>query len=420
MASKILILSHNPLCTYNNMGKTLLQLFSEAEKERLCQIYLYPSLPDDDRCASVFRITDKDVLRSFAPPFRVSGRTVASAPAQCFEHPTDAALYQNPRNKRPLRMLLRDAMWRCARWDNWALRQWLDEQAPSCIFAAPGDGAFFYRIALRLARERGIPLISYFCDDYYFWRPKGARLQHRHLRRAMEALVAASAQVIAISEPLAARYRQQFGCPVEVIMTGSGIPYGELSRLRPESLLYAGNINCGRFRSLCEVAETLDALNEAHGTAFPLEIYTGERDPALLAQLSAARSVRLHPFVTGEAFRRVFDAARLHLHVESFAPADIARVYGSVSTKLADCLASGKPLLAYGPAEVASMRHLQGCALTATSRESLHAVLEQAFFEPEAAYTAAENGLKLAKRCHDRRENSRRVLELVKRAEAAG
>lgn len=40
---KVLLLSHNPVTTYNNMGKTFLSLFSAFRPEELCQLYLYPA-----------------------------------------------------------------------------------------------------------------------------------------------------------------------------------------------------------------------------------------------------------------------------------------------------------------------------------------------------------------------------------------
>ena len=61
---KVLIISHNPLCTYNAMGKTLASLFSRFSREELCQLYIYPSYPDMDLCSSYFRVTDKEVLHS--------------------------------------------------------------------------------------------------------------------------------------------------------------------------------------------------------------------------------------------------------------------------------------------------------------------------------------------------------------------
>lgn len=52
---KVLLLSHNPVTTYNNMGKTFLSLFSAFRPEELCQLYLYPAVPDTACCGSYYR-----------------------------------------------------------------------------------------------------------------------------------------------------------------------------------------------------------------------------------------------------------------------------------------------------------------------------------------------------------------------------
>ena len=59
---KVLLLSHNPVTTYNNMGKTFLSLFSAFRPEELCQLFLYPAVPDTACCGSYYRFTDREAL----------------------------------------------------------------------------------------------------------------------------------------------------------------------------------------------------------------------------------------------------------------------------------------------------------------------------------------------------------------------
>ncbi len=421
--NKVLILSHNPLSTYNSMGMTLLRLFSEFPPEALCQLYIYPSLPDTGHCASFFRITDKDVLKSFFSLFCVRGREVFPVEREpsAFEHPQDEKLYRNVRNKTPLRMLLRDAMWRFSHWYNRPLKRWLAEQKPTCIFVAPGSGVFFYAIARKLAKKLRIPIVTYICDDYYFLRGCGllGRLRQCALCKAIEKLLGDTSHMVAISQPLADAYHARFGVPVTTIMTGTGRPIAPAVRstVGAQSLFYAGNIRLGRNESLAAVGRALDDINAAHGTRFSLELYTGEKENALLAAFDGISSLHLHGFLAGAEFEQAFQAARLHLHVESFAPAEAEIVKCSVSTKIADCLGSGCCLVAYAPPQVASMQYLleQRCALTATASNQLRGMLEQAFFDPAAADQAAQNGLLAAHTYHDCRNNSIRLAAVLER-----
>ena len=61
---KVLVISHNPFSTYQNMGKSILSLIGGFNKEELSQLYIYPSIPDVEQCNSYYRITDKEVIVS--------------------------------------------------------------------------------------------------------------------------------------------------------------------------------------------------------------------------------------------------------------------------------------------------------------------------------------------------------------------
>lgn len=47
---KILLISHNPISDYTNMGKTFASLFSEFSRDELYQLYICGSLPNIDMC----------------------------------------------------------------------------------------------------------------------------------------------------------------------------------------------------------------------------------------------------------------------------------------------------------------------------------------------------------------------------------
>ena len=121
-------------------------------------------------------------------------------------------------------------------------------------------------------------------------------------------------------------------------------------------------------------------------------------------------------FVTGTESDEAFREAQLLLHTEAFDEASRDFTKHSVSTKIADSLASGIPLLAYGPEEISSMQHLlrNGCAITATSREELHKKLLTALEDGDARYLAAKNGILTAKRYHDAVSTGLKLKNIVR------
>ncbi|MBQ3356279.1 MAG: hypothetical protein IJG45_04110 [Oscillospiraceae bacterium] len=422
---KVLIISHNPLTTYHNMGMTLLQLFHAYPREKICQIYIYPTIPDLDRCASFFRVTDKDVLNSYMSFFRVKGREIDpsqidTARHEMYERPQDEKLYKNPKNKRASRMLLRDLMWKCTHWYNDTMKQWLDEQKPEAIFVAPGPGKFLYDIALKISKDRNLPIVTYICDEYYFVDRAAQplmRLQQRQLQKKIAKLLGRSAHLITICDELKTDYETYFHIPTTVLMTGSTLPAADAPRTEtaPQSITYLGNIGLGRSSSLVQIGRTLDELNDENGTSFRLKIYTAEKDESILSAFDEIRSVELCGFVFGEEFAKTLCGAQLLLHTESFRPEDIAAVRHSVSTKIANCLASGVCLIAYAPEQVASVQHLlrNRCAIVCTSSELLKKTLLTALTDENARRIAAENAIQTARKWHNAETNGQKFSEIM-------
>ncbi len=418
---KCLVISHNPFSTFQNMGKTFLSLFSEFSSEEICQFYIYPSVPDTQKCNAYFRVTDKEILKSYFK-LRAPGAKILPVTDrhELFEDPADEALYRSPKNQKPFRMLARDLMWRFSRWYSKQLRTFLDEEKPDCIMVAPGPYCFIYDVALRIAKKRNIPILSYICDDYYFVeKPAGLIARHRlrKLRRKIRQLMAHTSRIVTICEEMNEAYEKEFHRPTTTIMTGTsyGISDAPVLADAPDTITYMGNIRCERYQSLAQIGETLDAMNEADGTAYALHVYTDEKDPAILSRFEGIRSVKFCGFVTGETFLQTFRNSQLLLHTEAFDQQSIDLVKHSVSTKIADSLASGIPLLAYAPDAVSSMRHLlrHGCAITATSKEELPAMLRTAFTDAQARRAAATTALQVAHECHDLQKTGKDFYEAV-------
>ena len=421
---KILIISHNSLSKYQSMGKTLLTLLGSFARDEICQLYIYPTIPDVDKCNSYYRITDKDVLHSYYT-FKVKGERVEPnlAQSQLFENSEDEQLYRNPKNKKSSVMLARDLMWKCSCWYNADLKSWLAEQKPDCILAAPGGAMFLYDIALEISRDLGTPIVSYLCDEYYFVEEMGhfwQRARLRLLKKKIEEYMGETAHIITICDEMKDLYTNRFHRPVKTIMTGSSFPISERIHVTntPTSITYLGNIRCNRYKSIAEIGRALAEINSEDGTDYCINVYTGERDKQILNAFKGIETVRLKGFVSGKEFYDTLHNADFLLHTESFEDNCIEAVRNSISTKIADSLGSGIPLIAYGPDGIASMGHLirNDSAIAITSKEELKSSLRRAFADKELREEKARNGLSTAMKYHEPgicAEKVKKVIESV-------
>ena len=300
----------------------------------------------------------------------------------------------------------------------------MDKEKPTGIFLAPGYSKFIYDIALKITKDYGLPIVTYICDDYYFVnRPKGllSRWHLAALQKKTERLMAKTKRLVVISEEIKEIYESRFGVKTHVVMTGAGVPRVSVPATEGEIKIisYFGNLSAGRHATLADIGRALDEINKAHGKDLSLQIYTSEMSSDRLSVFEGIASVKLCGFVSGRAFEDAFAASDMLVHTESFDAADIDLVKHSVSTKIADSLASGIPLLAYGPESISSMKHLirNACAVTVTSRESLLSVLENALFDQDLLTRTVENALATAAAYHDKEGNSTKLISIFAETE---
>lgn len=422
---KVLIMSHNPITDYNSMGKTFLGLFSAFPKEEFCQFYIYPTLPNIKACNSYYRITDREALRSVF--FRGnSGRCISDDEIKhentLYENDNSSKMYRDKSSHKELKILVRDTIWKLSTINNRRLSDWLSEEKPSVIFAAPGASGFFYNLILRIAKKLSIPIVTYVCDDFYFCNQnkKGLvkKFYARYIRKKIKKLLAASRHVVTISEELACDYTTEFGCQCTVISTGANIKKAQSPTGADGKILsYFGNLQLGRYLSLVEVAKAVDLYNLKHGTSVVLNIYTADCSPNVLEAFKDITCARFCGFLPADKMYAEMKKSSALLHIESFDDENGERVKYSVSTKIADSLASGICVLAYGPKGLASIEYLRRneCAFVANNGAELESELSECLGDPEARNKTATKALDVATRNHDSLRQSEHLKSILLR-----
>lgn len=421
---KVLLISHNPFSTYDSMGKTFCTLFSSFKKEELCQLYIYPTIPNIDLCNSSYRITDKDVLKGLFK-FDVQGREIRkeeiNADCRLFEKNKDESFYRNPKNHNAVRKIARDLMWTLSPWFNKRLKKWLNQQDITHIFIATGGYKFIYDIALKCAKYLNVPIVTYVCDEHFFVKPRCAfidKFQQFLLNSKIKYLLSKTSLMITISDELKNAYESFFNIKAETVMTAASFKIQ--NKPAPwetfRAFTYMGNVRYNRYISLQNLGLALDEINNECGTNYQINIYTEENDAKILSELSKANSIKLMGFVSGEEFKKVFFSAQTLLHVEAFDEKSIDYVKNSISTKIADSLASGIPLLAYGPSSIASVKHLKrnNCAYCIENKESLKVGLLHYLNMPiEERSQIVTNALATAHKYHDLETVGKTVYNLM-------
>nr|WP_201749087.1 glycosyl transferase family 1 [Micromonospora acroterricola] len=250
-----------------------------------------------------------------------------------------------------------------------SIREWLRAQRPEVVYATLGSIRLM-RLAVAAARECGVPLVPHFMDDWPTTLYADGRVLGlaRHAARAeLRTVLRHSSYGLGISEPMAREYERRYGLPFAafgncVDIADFADPEGERAHPSPPGtpveLRYVGGLHLGRWRSLRRLGEALGRLVTA-GLPVRLTVHTPAVDAARYgSRLADLPAVRLGPSLTSREVAGALRQADILVHVESFADDDRTYTRYSLSTKIPQYLAAGRPVLGFGPAELASMAHL--------------------------------------------------------------
>lgn len=418
---KLLVVSHNVLSASSNMGKTLSGYFRGWNVDELAQFYIHSEVPMSGACENYFRITDKEALKSivtrkcgriFGKEDIDSSRTTART-----DSGLTAQIYQKIGRKRaPATYLARNMMWRFSAWKSRKLLKWVDEFAPDAVFFASGDYSFMYRIALEIAKYRKIPLYVNCTDDFYLSNTNKdsmlGRAAHwmymRQVRRTMEYAKA----LFVICDKMAEDYSRLFGKKCHVLHTSASFE-GPLQEAKRGGIAYLGNLGLNRYQQLVRLGRALKEM-DAENAPKAIDVYSAETNEEILREMTMENGIVFHGSVGSDEVRRIIGESMAVIHTEAFDEATKDRVRYSVSTKIADSLASGTCLLVYGPEDVASVEYVKqnGAAFVITEEDDLQKQLRRFFEDEEMRRRIVANAQELVRRNHGV-ENSRKLIERI-------
>ena len=369
MHHNILILSNNALSSFRNNGKTLVSLFSNLEGSTLSQLYLREEVPDVSLPCRYFKISERDILKSF---FVDSGQEIFSDTGErkkggC-QFGKKKSIFSRLSDFRDFAFAkcLRDFVWACGLFRNRRLGKWLDSVRPHVVFFVAGGGIFSYRLVLKLAREREIPVIVYFTDDYLIYPCGGffPRLYQAGLRSIARKVVNHASFCFAIGESMANEYRELFGKEFSWIMNCSmfdGLAPVSFSK-NVLQISYFGGLHFQRWEALSKLGRILKRLKK-RGLLSRLNVYSASVITEEMREAFLDSEICFKGGVFGKDLNREVEVADVLVHVESDDPEVLQNTRLSVSTKIPEYLSSGRLVLGFGPLNVASLALLKKYSL---------------------------------------------------------
>ncbi len=385
-SNKVLVLSNACFSDTDSNGRTLKQLCAVLGTDRLAQFFVYGT-PNHQFCRRYYQVSDGAALRSFLRCQELGG------PVDAVERNTaPGGTSAKKVKKTPFSMLIREIAWKLGRWNGPKLTGWIDSFAPDALLVSLADNTFLPRLAKQIAKKRNIPIYVYSTENYnfknynyitkrpslFYW------LFYFWLNNAYKKLTPYVRCGIFNTPLLAEAYEKEYGYPCHCIFNPSDIawiPNPDIGKQVRVS--YLGNLGVNRFLPLIEIANTLAAL-------FPgvkLDIYGRlPGDPAAEEALLHCPNIVYRGFVSYEDVQRIIHESTIVVHAEYDDPFWSKDLKYAFSTKIADSVCSGTPLLIYARKDLAVTDFLirNQCAFVAESQDSLKETLTRALTDVDA------------------------------------
>ncbi|MEU7757012.1 glycosyl transferase family 1 [Micromonospora sp. NPDC049171] len=248
------------------------------------------------------------------------------------------------------------------------VRRWLRAQRPDVIYTTLGSIRMM-RLAVAAAQECRVPLVPHFMDDWpttLYTDGQVLGLPRLAVRAGFRDVLRHSSYGMGISVAMAREFERRYRLPFAAFGNCvDAADFADPDRCAPESpagapveLVYVGGLHLDRWRSLRRVGEAVARL-VAQGTPARLTVHAPATDLARYAgAFTGLPAVHLGRSLTSDEVAGVLRRSDVLVHVESFAAEHRRYTRYSLSTKIPQYLASGRPVFGFGPAELASMAHL--------------------------------------------------------------
>lgn len=417
---RILIISHNSFNMSNNMGKTLCDIFKYWPKDCLGQLYFRNEKPTKQSCNTYYMITDIDMVKCrYKKQIGISFEDKDIDEIIQLNENKELVnnIYNIGKKRKPYMYIARNLLWSTNRWNSKKLEEWIDNFKPDLIYFASGGYAFSCKIALEIAKKRGIPMITQVFDDFYIGETKTIsplyHLNRRQFKYVFNKVMKYSKKCIYVCDAMKKDYDNIFGEKSEVLMTSSEkIEKSNINDSNKIKVSYIGNLGLGRWKSLLDVGKSIKELSY---NSINIDVYSVETRDEIIKNMTKENGINFHGSIGPKEVKKVIKYSDVLIHVESMHNINREKVKYSISTKIAESLNSGACIFAYGPSEVASINYLKenNSAWVVSNKSELEENLRKLLEQKEARDLIIQNAYSLAHKRHNESVNKEKFKKIV-------
>lgn len=425
---RVLVVNGEPFTHTSATGLTLSSLFGAWPKSHLACLYDSKTEPDLQRCAHYWHLNLSDVplvrcvRRLLRKPISSQGLSVSTVKAS-LPHWTDRSrAYRRFSQLVSAQSIVELDHHRVSS----ALLQEIENYRPDVIYTMLGSNRI-QRLTLDIARHFHLPIVPHFMDDWpttLFRNSVFRPLLRPRLRAMLRDILQCAPVRLVISDAMASEYSRRYGGAYEVYMNAvedevfhnsHSIQYDH----EVTQLVYVGGLHLNRWRSLQDIGRSLSDL-AAQGVKAHATIYTQARNVELANRVEVPGLMHVAGSLTASEVPSVLRDADILVHVESFDRRSNEYARYSMSTKLPEYMAAGRPILAYGPEDLASIQYIHdseaGLSVGRRRRDELAKAIQALVVSSELRTQLGERGQQVAMQRHAAKEQREKFRASLLRA----
>ena len=408
---KVLFISASPLKNEISIGNTFINLFGDMEDVEMASVCTRTGAPDP-KVSRCFCITEKMIINNLVKKTPVGVEININRDnnvAQINEKSINFA----KKYRFTAFFWLQNLVWKLGNWKSQELKKFVLEYNPDVIFTVLSNSVFLNNLILHIKKISGKKLVIYAWDNNYslkrFMLSPFRWIKLLIDRASMRNVADAADLFYVISGVQKDDYEKAFKKECKVLtkaadFTGNAPIKKEYNN--PLQLVYTGNIGLNRWKSLSHIANVLERINE-NGIKAQLRIYTGN---TITDKISDALNIGDSSFimgsVSGNEVLQIQREADMLVHIEALDLKNRLYVRQSFSTKIVDYLAAARPVIAFGPKEVASIKHFanNNCAIVADNEDELYKKLFDAIDSYDKLKELSLNAFECGRKLHNKED----------------
>jgi len=419
---RVLAISRAPWRNDNSIGNTFTHFFEGLDGVEMYSLCMREEAPQNNIAKRHFFISERQMIKQLLGKKVVMGQENST---ECVDDGSEKTMY-NALKKHQNTVLLaaRELLWSIGGWKNDRLKQYIEEVQPDVVFF-PVFGCYYpHKLLQYIHSVTDAKIVLFHADDNYTLKQFSLSplywLYRFGLRKWVRRSVRISDLQYCISNVQKTDYDKAFDCCCKVLTKFadfSGEPPLKDACGEPLQFVFTGNINVNRWKSLGMLAKALERINHG-GVKAQLRIYTATpMTDAMRRALEKDETSFFMGSVPSSEIPRIQREADILVHAEATDRKYRLAVRQSFSTKIVDYFKAARPIVAVGPKEVASIKHLidHDCAIVADNEQELYEKLCSVLDDPKQLQAYATRAYLCGRKNHDIRQQKAMLQEDLRR-----